>query len=420
MYALVDCNNFYASCERLFQPWLIRQPVVVLSNNDGCVIARSDEAKALGIAMGTPAHLAKDMFHKNRVQVFSSNYTLYGDISDRVMKTLSSFVPQLELYSIDEAFLDLSEMAYTDLSKLSLDIKRAVMHDIGIPVSVGVAPTKTLAKMANRYAKKKFKSLGVFYAANQDLVNQMLEETAVEDIWGVGRQYAKLLQGHGFKTALDLSRVPGEWMRVNMTVVGQRLWNELNGVPSIEWEFEAAPKKNICTSRSFGKLTSDKDRLQEAVSNYAARCAAKLRRQKSVCQSINVFLNTNPHKTDHKQYMPSITLQCETPTSDTGELIAYALKGLDFVYREGYLFMKCGVIVNGLTHEDAVQQSMFDEQDREKSKKLMAAMDKINGWLGKDGVRMAVQRFDNRYKLRADHLSKRYTTQFSEILKVKI
>ncbi|NCI51370.1 Y-family DNA polymerase [Sediminibacterium roseum] len=420
MYALVDCNNFYASCERLFQPKLRGRPVVVLSNNDGCVIARSDEAKAIGIAMGTPAHLSHEMFREHDVRVFSSNYTLYGDISDRVMQTLASFVPQLELYSIDEAFLDCSELGLMDLSKLSLDIRRTVMQNIGIPVSVGVAPTKTLAKMANRYAKKKYKSLGVFYAANNDLVNQMLSETNVEDIWGIGRQYTKLLQGHGFKTALDLSRAPEEWMRTSMTVVGQRLWNELNGIPSIEWEFEAAPKKNICTSRSFGKLTGDKELLREAVSNYAARCAVKLRKQHSVCRSVNIFLNTNPHKTDHRQYMPSVTIECETPTSDTGELIAYALKGLDFVYQKGYLFMKCGVIVNGLIHEDAVQQNMFDSRDREKHKKAANAMDKINRCLGKDAVRMAVQRFDNRYKLRADHLSKRYTTNINEILRVKI
>ena len=420
MYALVDCNNFYASCERLFQPKLKGKPIVVLSNNDGCVIARSDEAKAIGIEMGTPAYLNEKMFKENNVVVFSSNYTLYGDLSDRVMKTLASFVPRLELYSIDEAFLDMSEMAYTDLAKLGITIKAAVGGNIGIPVCVGIAPTKTLAKMANRYAKKKYKELGVFYAANQQLIDEMLDYTEVGDIWGIGRQYANLLKKNGYHTAMDVSKMPEEWMRTNMTVVGQRLWNELNGKPAIEWEYEAPPKKNICTSRSFGKLTGDKEILIEAVSNYAGRCALKLRNQNSICKSINVFLQTNPHKVEHKQFMPSISIECETPTSSSGEIIRYCLKGLDIIYQPGYLFMKCGVVLNGIIPDDMVQASLFDIKDRHKDKKVMQAMDKINKSLGKDLVKMAVQKFDNRYKLRADYLSKHYTTDINQILKVQI
>lgn len=420
MYALVDCNNFYASCERLFQPKYIGKPVVVLSNNDGCVIARSDEAKQLGIAMGIPAYMNEEMFRENNVAVFSSNYTLYGDLSDRVMKTLTSFVPKIELYSIDEAFLDMSELAYEDLNKLGLKIKASVHKNIGIPVSVGIAPTKTLAKMANRYAKKKYKQLGVFYAANQQLINEMLEFTEVGDIWGVGSQYANLLRRNGINTAKDIANLPEEWMRVNMTVVGQRLWNELKGIPAIEWEYVLPPKKNICTSRSFGKLTSDLSVIKEAISNYAAKCALKLRKQNSVCGSLNIFLQTNPHKTEHKQYRPSITIMCETPTNSSPEIIKYALKGLDLIYKEGYLFMKCGIIVNDLCPETVVQKNMFDDRDRKKENTVMVAMDKINKYVGKDVVRIAVQRFDNRYRLRADHLSKKYTTRINEILKVKI
>ncbi|MES2429430.1 MAG: Y-family DNA polymerase [Bacteroidota bacterium] len=420
MYALVDCNNFYASCERLFQPKYKGKPVVVLSNNDGCVIARSDEAKAIGIEMGVPAYMNEQMFKENNVKVFSSNYTLYGDISDRVMKTLIDFVPKIELYSIDEAFLDMSELAYEDLNKLGLRIKKTVYKNIGIPVTVGIAPTKTLAKMANRYAKKKYKQLGVFYAANQQLIDEMLLNTEVGDVWGIGGQYATRLRANGLKTAMDISKVPEEWMRVNMTVVGQRLWNELRGVPAIEWEYEAPPKKNICTSRSFGKLTGERGVIQEAVSNYAARCALKLRKQYSVCKSIQVFLQTNPHKLEHKQYRPSINLECETPINSSTELIKYALKGLDIIYKEGYLFMKCGIIVNDLCDENIIQQSMFDLKDREKENAAMIAMDKINKSIGKDIVKVAVQRFDNRYKLRADHLSPKYTTRINEILKVKI
>jgi len=421
MFALVDCNNFYASCERLFQPKLHGQAVVVLSNNDGCVIARSNEAKDLGIVMGTPAHMIQDIFLKNKVHVFSSNYTLYGDLSDRVMKTLASFVPKLELYSIDEAFLDMSELVYTDLHVLGSTIRNTVVHNTGIPVSVGIAPTKTLAKMANRYAKKKFKETGVFYAANQRLIDEMLEFTMVEDVWGIGSQYALLLQKNGFKTAMDVTKIPADWMRTNMSVVGLRMWNELRGVPSMEWEYEPKAKKNICTSRSFGKMTNNYAVLQEAVSNYAAICALKLRNQKSVCKAINIFIATNPHKTELKQYQHSITIECEVATNLTGEIIAYALKGLEIIFREpDYLYMKCGVMVLGLTPESVGQINMFDTKDRKKETNVMLAMDKLNRMMGKDTVRMAVQRYEKRYKLRAEHLSQKYTTNINEILKVKI
>ena len=419
MYALVDCNNFYASCERLFQPRLAKRAIVVLSNNDGCAIARSDEAKALGIEMGTPAFLMEDIISKNNVAVFSSNYTLYGDLSDRVMKTLASLVPRLEVYSIDESFLDLSDMLYTDLSKLGVDIKETVRRNVGIPVSVGIAPTKTLAKMANRYAKKKYKALGVFYAANQQLIDEMLDYTEVGDIWGIGRQYANLLQRNGCKTAMDVNKLPEDFMRTKMTVVGQRLWNELRGVPSIEWEFEPPAKKNICTSRSFGKLTNDISILKEAASNYTAACGEKLRRQNSCAKAINVYVTTNSHKPDLPQYTGSISLEFETPTNLTGEMISYALKGLEIIYKEGYLFKKVGITVLGLIPENQIQSSMFDVKDRKKEKDVLLSMDKINRLMGKDSVRMASQGFQRRYKLRAEHLSNKYTTNINEILKVK-
>ncbi|MDQ2863290.1 MAG: Y-family DNA polymerase, partial [Bacteroidota bacterium] len=224
MYALVDCNNFYASCERLFQPHLLGKPVVVLSNNDGCVIARSDEAKELGIVMGTPAYMMESIFKKHKVKVFSSNYTLYGDLSDRVMTTLAGFAPKMELYSIDEAFLDFSELKYSNLYALGVKIRSTIKKNIGIPVSIGIAPTKTLAKMANRYAKKKFKDIGVYDAGNEKQLNDMLEYTEVADIFGIGARYSKLLKDNGFNTAKDITTIPPDWMRTNMSVVGLRLW----------------------------------------------------------------------------------------------------------------------------------------------------------------------------------------------------
>lgn len=421
MFALVDCNNFYPSCERLFQPNLNKRPVVVLSNNDGCVIARSEEAKALGIVMGTPAYLSEGLFRENDVAVFSSNYTLYGDMSNRVMKTLATFVPQMELYSIDEAFLDMSDLVFENLLELGLEIKNTVTRDTGIPVSVGIAPTKALAKMANRYAKKKFKDIGVFYAANQALIDEMLEFTAVGEIWGVGHQYALLLKRHGFQSAKDFININPDWIRTNMSVVGLRLWNELRGIPSIDWEYEPSAKKNVCTSRSFGKLTTDYSIIKEAVSNHAASCAEKLRKQKSVCKKINVFISTNPHKIEHSQYKHSITLQCETATALSNEIIAYALQGLDIIFKqEGYLFMKCGVIVLDIIAESQVQVNMFDKRDRTRQKAAAIAMDKINGLFGTGTVRMAVQRFDRRFRLRADYLSKKYTTRLDDVVNIKI
>jgi DNA polymerase V len=420
MYALVDCNNFYVSCERLFQPHLRNQPVVVLSNNDGCIIARSDEAKALGIGMGAPAHHLSELLSEKSVTIFSSNYTLYGDMSDRVMKTLSSFVPRIELYSIDEAFLDLHDLAYSNLVELALKIRKTVMQNIGIPVTVGIAATKTLAKMANRYAKKKFKDVGVFYATPGRLVTEMLASTTVEDIWGIGANYAKLLKKNNVHTAKDVTDLPPDWMRSKMSVVGLRLWNELQGIPAIQAEFDPKPKKNICSSRSFGKLTEDYTVLQEAASNFASTCAEKLRKQGSVARAVHVFVTTNPFKADSKQYSRSITIQCETPTNLPGEIIGYALKGLDIVHQSGYRYHKCGVMVLDLIPENEVQRNMFDDRDRAKGKQIAGVMDALNGKMGKGTVRMAVQRFDKRYRLRAEKLSRKYTTDPNELLDVKI
>ena len=420
MYALVDCNNFYVSCERLFNPKLEGRPVIVLSNNDGCAVSRSDEAKALGIEMATPAFMAKDIIQKNSIAVFSSNYTLYGDISDRVMKTLGSFVPRLEIYSIDEAFLDLHNLDYTDLLQLGLQIRTAVKQNIGIPVCVGIAPTRTLAKMANRYAKKYRKNIGVHWAANDQLINEMLAVTEVADIWGIGRQYALFLKRNGFHTALDFICAPEEWIRKHMTVVVQRLFNELKGIPAIKSQFIPPAKKNICTSKSFGKLQTKKEDIREALCNYAANCALKLRQQNSCCSSINVFLQTNVHRTQDKQYSRSITIDLETPSNFTNELIKYAIKGFDIIFKEGYHYLKCGVIAMDIVLDEKVQASMFDTCDRKKNKTIMQAMDKVNKSLGKEIVRLSVQGFEKRYRLKTEYLSAQYTTDINQILKVKI
>ena len=419
MFALVDCNNFYASCERLFNPKLHGRAIIVLSNNDGCAIARSDEAKAIGIVMGSPAYQLQDVIKQNNVAVFSSNYTLYGDISDRVMKTLSLFVPAIEIYSIDEAFLNMQSLAYSDLYKLGVQIKQTVKKNIGIPVSVGIAPTKALAKMANRYAKKTKKEIGVHLAHNNDLINEMLAYTHIGDVWGIGHQYSLFLQKNGIKTALDFINVPEEWVRKEMTVVGQRLFHELKGTSAIEWEEEVKDKKNICTSRSFGNLLSNKDEIKEALVNYAANCALKLRQQKCCCRKVKVYVQTNQHRIEDRQYSGSITIDLNTPSNTTADIIKYASRALDIVFRPYHNYLKCGIEVLDLVSEDCIQTNLFTPAASTRQKDVMKALDKVNKSLGKEVVRMAVQGFDKKYRLKAEYLSPCYTTNIKHILKVK-
>lgn len=420
MYALVDCNNFYCSCERVFAPHLQQRPVVVLSNNDGCVVARSEEVKALGIEMGTPAFQLEPQIKKHGIVVFSSNYTLYGDMSDRVMQLLSVFAPCQEIYSIDETFLDMHSIPHADLLKLGVTMRQTVGQCTGIPVTVGIAATKALAKMANRYAKKNQRDTGVFWAANDILVQRMLDYTLVEDIWGVGPAYAALLKQNGFRTAADFVKAPDDWVRKHLSVVGLRLLYELRGIPSFEWEPEVKPKKNICTSRSFGKLLTTKEDIAAALADYAATCALKLRSQRSCCKSLQVFIRTHPHRTDLPQYGAGIVLDLDTPSNATPKLVKYALKGLDLVYRPGYWFKRCGVMALDLVPETVLQANLFTAATDTKSRRLMEAMDNINQLIGKNTVRLAVQGYEQKHRLRADHLSPRYTTRMSDICKINI
>jgi DNA polymerase V len=335
MYALVDCNNFYCSCERVFNPRLEGRPMIVLSNNDGCAISRSEEAKALGIAMASPAFLMKELLEKHGVAVFSSNYTLYGDMSSRIMDTLAAFVPGIEMYSIDEAFLDLREMALADPAQLGKEIRKTIRKNIGIPVSIGIAPTKTLAKMANRHARKNYKQEAVFWAADPAKTEEMLVTTPIGDIWGIGNQYALFLSRSGFRTAADFVHAPADWIRKNLSVVGLRLLYELRGVPTIGWEEAKPVRRNICTSRSFGRRISEKNRIAEALANYAASCAAKMRAEKTCCQRLQVFIQTNPHKTEESQYLRSIDIDLETASNHSGEIIKAALRGLEIIFKPG-------------------------------------------------------------------------------------
>lgn len=419
MIALVDCNNFYASCERVFKPSLRNKPVVVLSNNDGCVIARSNEAKELGIEMGTPAFMSEDLFRKHKIQVFSSNYTLYGSLSERVMKTLSTFTPNIEVYSIDEAFLDMSNMGHIDLTQYAIQIKKTVQQNVGIPVSIGIAPTKTLAKMANRYAKKNKSDIGVHVVASQFEITELLTSTEIGDVWGIGSQHQKKLLLLGIKKASDFVSLNEEWVKKNMTVVGQRMLNELKGIPSLSWENAPPPKKVICTSRSFGQLLTKVEDISQAVANYANKCAQKLRKQKSCAGVIHVFVQTNTHRTQDKQYYRSISIELPVASNSSQEIISYALKGLREIYRLGYNYKKAGVIVMDIVPENQIQFGLFDTFNRNRDKKLMQSYDAINQLFGKDLIRFATQGYSRRWRLKQERLSPCYTTRLSDVYVIK-
>jgi DNA polymerase V len=310
-------------------------------------------------------------------------------------------------------------MENTDLLKLGFTIRATLRKNIGIPVSVGIGATKTLAKMANRHARKNCKEAAVFWAANKSLNDEMLSATAVGDIWGIGNQHALFLMRSGFKTAADFIYAPEDWVKKNLSVVGLRLLYELRGISSIPWEDKKPVRKNICTSRSFGKRIAEKSRIAEAMANYAAACAANLRAEKTCCRCLQVFIQTNPHKTEESQYLRSIDIDLERASNHSGEIIKAALRGLDLIFKPGFLYMKCGVTVMDLVDESTVQASCFDQTDRKKNGRVMETIDKINRRLGKEVVRSAVQGFERSYRLKAEHLSPCYTTRIGEILKIK-
>lgn len=419
MIALVDCNNFYVSCERVFNPSLDGIAVVVLSNNDGCVIARSEEAKALGIEMGTPAHMRDGFFKENNVHVYSSNYVLYGSFSDRVIKVLKTFADTVEMYSIDEAFLDFNGREYFDLEDTGKRIKEAIRDSLGLPVTVGIAATKTLAKMANKFAKETKKFSAVHLVDSRDKINEMLNFLDVSDIWGIGPQHSKNLRRHGFKKAIDFVNASEEWIRKNMSVVGQRTLNELRGIPCIEMQPMPPAKKNICVARGFGKLHTRKEEVQEALANYVSMVAFKLRREKLCTRVITVFIQTNVHRQGDKQYSRSIDMQLPVATNSSSELIHHALKALEVIFHDGYNYNKCGCVANDLMPEQMIQAAMYDLENRPRNKEVMTTMDKINGRFGKDLVRVARQGYSRKWKLRQAKLSKCYTTRIEDILTVK-
>jgi DNA polymerase V len=422
MYALVDCNNFYASCERVFQPNLNDKPVVILSNNDGCIISRSNEAKALGIPMGAPEFKVRQELLEKKVHVFTSNYALYGDLSNRVMKILQGFTPNLEVYSIDEAFLNFDGMSVSDFHDYGLQMKRRVQKWVGIPVCVGFAATKALSKIANKIAKKyQDRTYGVYVIDTEEKRIKALKWTKIEDVWGIGYRLQKKMIAHNICTAYDFTKPQHEvWIRKEMGVLGMRLKYELEGKSVLDLEPIKEQKKSIATTRSFPKQLSDWDALRERVATFAAVCAEKLRKQKSCCHTIIVMLVIDKHKYEAQKYYfnKAITLSYATNSNLTISNAAIAILKELYVGNQNITFKKAGVIVTELIDQDKKQLQLFEEENP-KHLALMKAMDILNAKIGDRKVKLASQDLQVTWNMNQRHLSPNYTTKFKEILEIK-
>lgn len=424
MYALIDCNSFYASCEKAFRPDLAHHPIVVLSNNDGCVVARSPEAKALGIRMAVPLFQVREIIHKHRVAVFSSNYTLYGDISRRVMETLASFAPAIEVYSIDEAFLDFNNLLYKpNWHTLGQQIRQQVWQDTGIPVSVGFAPTKTLAKVANHIAKKTPALQHVSVLEKAPQTTDLLEDFPLQQVWGIGYGYCQRLEQQGVFTAGQLCRMPEAWVRKQLSVIGLRTVKELKGIPCLNLEEITDPRKMVITSLSFDKTTEDLETLREYIASFAVRSAEKLRTQGLCCTALAVSLSTNRFHPHEKQYRNSLSLSFEEATSYSPTIVRVALKALDQLYRKEFSYKKACVMLYGLVPQHTIQQDLFkasiESTPTAKKQKAMEVLDRLNEQLGRNKIKLAAQGNDDKWKSHQAKLSACFTTRWNELLIVR-
>jgi DNA polymerase V len=433
MYGLVDCNNFYVSCERVFNPLLKTKPVIVLSNNDGCIIARSNEAKALGIPMGAPLHLYKELINKNKVFTYSSNYTLYGDMSSRVMTSLNFFVPDIEIYSIDEAFLSLEKINGVTVLDEMVEIRRLIYQWTGIPVSIGVGPTKTLAKLANKMAKK-HSSNGVYILTISKHLDKILKDLSLEDIWGISKGWANRLKSIGINNPFELQQSDPRQIRNLISVVGERIVYELRGIPCLTLEGITA-KQSITVSRSFGNIINNKNDLKKALANYVARAAEKLRSQNSLCGAISVFIHTNRFRKKDLQYSNSASIIFDDLTDSTNLIIGKAFKLLESLYLPNYNYKKIGVVLLDIQkreHNFIIQDNLFTYENTKKeftnkSDICMKMLDSINAKMGKmtlfygsQGIiKQRKQRTEgNNWKMRSSYRSPFYTTNWNDILRV--
>ena len=413
--ALIDCNSFYVSCERLFNPKIRRLPVVVLSNNDGCIISRSNEAKALGIKMGEPYFKARNIIIKNNVQVFSSNYSLYGDISRRVMRTLKRFNSKIEVYSIDEAFLDLSNFSDKDVKDVGKEIRNTVLQWTGIPTSIGIAETKTLSKVANHIAKKQ--KSGVVSLVNIKDLDPILEKVEVRDIWGVGKQLSKFYIKNGIYNAKQLKNASNTWIKKTKNVLSSRTAMELRGVPCIEIETKQAKRKSCCVSRSFGKKVEKLRELKESVTSYCLNAAEKIRSESLVCKSITVFIRTSPFQNKGIFYSNSKTIDFPIATNNSIEIVKNALTGLDLIYKDGFKYQKAGIILSGLSDSEK-GNSLFKSTKDEKIKNLMQSIDSTNYRYGRSTISLASAGINKKWSMRRQYSSKIDTADFYSLPKI--
>ncbi|WP_061245722.1 Y-family DNA polymerase [Leptospira noguchii] len=416
MFALVDCNSFYCSCERLFRPELKNKPVVVLSNNDGCIISRSKEAKNLGIKMGEPAFKRKEYFEENKIEVFSSNYALYGDISKRIMKELERYSDQIEIYSIDEAFLKLTQNTKEELSKIAKKIKKEINRNIGIPVSIGIGETKSLAKISSQLAKKSKEN--IYIIKDKEEREESLKKVEIKDVWGIGRSYEKLLKKINVQTAYDFIKLNPYWVRKHLTVVGARLQYELKGYQALDLEKDIKNKKTISIARSFSQTQTELEILESIVATFASRATYKLRKQNGYTSLIRIFIHTNPFAEKEEKYLKHIEIKLPVPTQSTPEIIHYCLQGLRQIYKPKLKYKKAGVILDKITNEENYQPDLFDHVRREKEKRLNESIDQINEKFGKEKVKYAVTNKKNSWTLRQVRLSPRYTTRWEDIINV--
>ena len=416
--ALIDCNSFYVSCERLFKPSLIKKPVIVLSNNDGCIISRSSEAKALGIKMGEPYFKAKKIIAKNNVHVFSSNYSLYGDISRRVMKTLKHFAPEMEIYSIDEAFLNLTIVPDEEVLQFGKKIRETILQWVGIPTSIGIATTKTLSKIANHIAKKE--KSGVVSLVNKKNIDRILEKIEIRDVWGVGRQLSKFYINNGIFNANQLKNISNNWIKKNSNVLGSRTAMELRGASCISLEITQSKRKSCCVSRSFGKKVERLQELKESITNHCLNAAEKIRSESLLTKSITIFIRTSPFQKMEIHYSNSKTIDFPIATDNSIEIVKSAILGLKLIFKKGYKYQKSGIILSGLYESKSYNNNLFSSTKDKKTKDLMRSIDYTNFRYGRSTLSLAVALSKEKWKTKKQYFSKIDTTNFDCLPTVKI
>ena len=416
VFALIDCNAFYVSCERVFNPKLNNRPVVALSNNDGCIISRSKEAKALGIKMGVPLFKVKDIVEKEKVVVFSSNYTLYADMSRRVMNIISSSSPYTEIYSIDEAFVELSSLPI-DYESYAHQLRQTILQHTGIPVSIGIASTKTLAKVANHKAKKDDSLNGVCSLVNYNNIDRILELTEVGDVWGVGRRLSKKLINHGIHNAKLLKNCSDSWIRKMMSVNGLKTITELRGISCIPLEEYSMTRKSCCTTRSFGKLLTNLEDIEQAVTTFARRAAERIRSESLAASCVSVFVRTNPFDKKSAYYSNGASRTLSHPTHDSITIIETALLLTKRIFKNNYQYKKAGVLLSGLCDDSEIQETLFEKNYNQNSD-LMSAIDAINYRYGRDTLQMASECKVGNWKQKRKNCTRNYTTQIDRLLLV--